>query len=218
MGKFIVIDGGDGSGKATTTQTLKRLLVQNYKVETISFPRYNDTIAGNGIGLFLSGKTPKLSIKSIATLYALDRMESLEYLSELIKNNDYVIADRYVSSNMAYQGSKVPLSERDDLIEWIRHLEFDVFGLPIPDYSFFLNTSVELSDQLIAKKETRTYTKETYDIHEADKNLQENARYIYKMIADQNIGSPWSTINIVDNKNNLKIPQNIAQEILKIII
>lgn len=47
-----------------------------------------------------------------------------------MENHEVVIIDRYVPSNIAHQGAKLPLDDRDDIIRWIEQVEYDIYALP----------------------------------------------------------------------------------------
>lgn len=110
-GKFIVIDGTDGSGKATQTkQLVRRLRKQGKKVKTIDFPRYYNNFFGKLIGEGLTGtygNWAKLDPHIASTFYAADRFESSKQVRKWLEAGVIVIADRYASSNQIHQGGKI---------------------------------------------------------------------------------------------------------------
>lgn len=149
MGKIIVIEGTDCSGKETQSKLLKSYLEQNgIKVATFSYPQYN-TPTGKIIGGPLLGKPSicpswfdnYVDVDSkVASLYfAADRRASLPVLKELINNNEVIIIDRYIYSNMGHQGSKIEDKiERLKMYKFLETLEFDLLELPRPDLVIFL--------------------------------------------------------------------------------
>ena len=149
MGKIIVIEGTDCSGKETQSKLLKEYLENNnVKVSTFSYPQYN-TPTGKIIAGPLLGKPQVCSSwfdnyvqidSKVASLYfAADRRASLPVLKELINNNDVVIIDRYIYSNMGHQGSKIESKEeRLKMYKFLETLEFDLLELPRPDLVIFL--------------------------------------------------------------------------------
>lgn len=149
MGKIIVIEGTDCSGKETQTKLLKEyLLKNNVKVANFCYPQYNTPtgriIAGPLLGKPEYGETwfgdyGSLDGKVVSLYFAADRRESLPVLKELLNNNDVVIIDRYVYSNMGHQGSRLDtFEERKEMYKFLETLEFDLLGLPRPDLVLFL--------------------------------------------------------------------------------
>ena len=149
MGKIIVIEGTDCSGKETQTKLLKEyLLKNNMKVANFCYPQYNTPtgriIAGPLLGKPEYGETwfsdyGSLDGKVVSLYFAADRRESLPVLNELLNNNDVVIIDRYVYSNMGHQGSRLDtFEERKEMYKFLETLEFDLLGLPRPDLVLFL--------------------------------------------------------------------------------
>ncbi len=149
----IAIEGSDGAGKATQTEMLVQHLEQRgFKVGRVSFPRYKETSGGRMLFEFLKSKrateydfantNPKLASR----IYAQDRFESLEYLEKLIAQNDFVIFDRYVESNLLHQGGKLRSDhERLDFAKWLSELEYDELGLPKPQHTVYLDLPYTIS-------------------------------------------------------------------------
>jgi dTMP kinase len=110
MGIIVAIEGADGVGKNTTSRLLCETLQAAGKTATvIGFPRYGETVAGVTIGRYLAGDMPvPVSPHAAATLYALDRFEWRDQILAAVDTHDVLIFDRYVASNMAYQGARVP--------------------------------------------------------------------------------------------------------------
>jgi len=156
-GKFIVIDGTDGSGKATQTKLLvKKLKKEGYKVKTIDFPRYYNNFFGKLIGECLAEKYGDfLSVDPhiASVLYAADRWESSKKIKEWLKEGNIVIADRYASSNQIHQGAKINESKkRSEFLKWLEKMEFKTFGIPKPDLIIYLYVPVEITLKLLKKK------------------------------------------------------------------
>lgn len=156
-GKFIVIDGTDGSGKATQTKLLvKKLRKEGRKVKTIDFPRYYDNFFGKLIGECLSEKYGDfLSIDPhiASVIYAADRWESSETIKKWLAQGNVIIADRYASSNQIHQGAKIHDSKkRVEFLKWLEKMEFKTFGIPKPDLIVYLYIPVEITLKLLKKK------------------------------------------------------------------
>ena len=159
MGKIIVIEGTDCSGKETQSKLLKNHLEQNgIKVATFSYPQYN-TPTGKIIGGPLLGKPSicpswfnnyvEVDSKVASLYFAADRRASLPVLKELISNNEIVIIDRYIYSNMGHQGSKIEdKEERLKMYKFLETLEFDLLELPRPDLVIFLYLPYSYGEEL----------------------------------------------------------------------
>lgn len=112
-----------------------------------------------------------MTAKQASILYALDRFDHSHDLRQDMQNYDFIISNRYVSASMIHQTGKIRSSqERAEFIAWLEDLEYEIFAIPRPDKTIFLNVSPEMSQKLILQKEERAYLKEgkKMDIHEAD--------------------------------------------------
>lgn len=159
-GKFIVIDGIDGSGKATQTKLLtKRLKKAGVKVKTIDFPRYYNNFFGGLIGKYLSGvygDFTQVDPRLASVLYAADRFESKVQVQTWLDQGYYVVADRYVSANQIHQGGKISdAKKRSEFLEWLDQMEHQVFKVPRPDLVIFLDVPYEVSKKWLENKVTQ---------------------------------------------------------------
>jgi dTMP kinase len=180
MNDFVVFEGLDGCGKSTQIQLLGAYLKrQGLSYEHIHFPRVSESIFGRLIAAFLRGEFGDLSeVPPIlaALLYAGDRAAANELVRQWRRRGTYVIADRYVYSNMAFQGAKIgdPV-EKEKLRRWIEELEFGYFGLEKPSLSLYLHVPFEfIAEQLQRKRvgHDRHYLQGKEDIHESSLFLQ----------------------------------------------
>ena len=142
-GKLIVIDGGDGAGKATQVSLLvKRLRSDGYAAETLDFPQYTQNTFGQLIRECLDGKRGDFMAvdpRIASTLYAADRFESKPRLEAWLAEGKVVVLDRYVSSNMMHQGAKIDdPAALEEFLDWLDHMEHGIFGLPRPDLIVYL--------------------------------------------------------------------------------
>ncbi len=152
--KLIVIDGGANVGKATQADMLMhRLTNEGYLVGKIDFPRYNQNAIGHLIRQCLddsSNPFATIDPKIVAMVYAVDRFESKQQIDEWIAEGRVIIFDRYVSSNKLHQGSKIEGGDaREEFFQWVEHLEHDIFGLPRPDMTIYLDIPPEDSQKLL---------------------------------------------------------------------
>ena len=210
---LLAIEGIDGAGKGTLCQAL---LIQAKKrgirSASLSFPRYGETQFSDLVARYLRGEMGiknQVPARYAALLYGGDRFESRDELLALIADNDLVILDRYIYSNVAYNVAKLPPAEQAELIAWIEELEFGMFELPRPDLTLLLATSTELADRLVGKKDKRSYTEQTRDIHEADRDYLSRVSEVYGKLAETG-GDGWLTINPLDDLGVLRRPEDIA--------
>lgn len=169
--RLIVIDGLDGSGKATQTKLLaERLIKQGYKARTISFPDY-DSDSSALVKMYLGGQLGSspddVNAYAASSFYAVDRVAS--YINSWRKDlaeYDFIIADRYTTSNIIHQMAKVPENERKSYTEWLFDFEYNRLELPAPDLVIFLDVSPSISQRLIFDRYGGDESKK--DIHESD--------------------------------------------------
>ena len=120
---IIAIEGIDGAGKRTQTHLLKQQMeTHGIKAGVVSFPRYGETFMAGTIADYLNGRFGEIDALPAhfpALLYAVDRFESRELIGQLLQENDVLLADRYVASNLAYQAAKLPSSAQEAFIAWL---------------------------------------------------------------------------------------------------
>jgi len=214
-GKFIVIEGIDGSGKRTQLDLLARALSQRgHDLSQVSFPNYNGFF-GKLIARFLNGEFGPLDSvdpHSAALLYAGDRLESKPALESALAAGKVLLSDRYIASNLAHQGSRVPPAKRDDFLAWLRRFEYEINGLPMEDLVIYLRVPVVHAHRLVASKNARDYTDKKHDIQEADLAHLEAASRVYDELSRQ---PHWLRIECFDTAQNaLRSPESIHSEIL----
>lgn len=175
-GKLIVLDGTDGSGKATQLKLLRtKLTKEGYKVKVLDFPEYYNNFFGAFIGHCLSEQYynwihvhPKIA--SIA--YAADRWESSQKIRDWLKKGYIVLANRYVSANQIHQGGKIASTKkRIGFLKWLDEMEYEVFKIPKPNAVFYLHVPMINIIKLIkerSKKTSRAYIGKRKDIVEGD--------------------------------------------------
>lgn len=159
-----MIDGADGAGKATQTKLLvDRLRSEGRTVETLSFPGYETNTFGRLIRECLLGERgnfkkggkvgdfASLDPRIASTLYAADRFESRPQLVSWLEGGATVILDRYVSSNMLHQGSKIHNDEAalTEFLSWNDHVEHTIFGMPRPDAILYLDVPFEVRKNMM---------------------------------------------------------------------
>ena len=179
MGKLIVIEGTDGSGKSTQfrllTQHLER---ENIRFQKLVFPQYSEPSSAL-IRMYLGGEfgtNPNdVNAYAASAFYAVDRYASFKKVwGDWYAQGGLVVSDRYTTSNAVHQGGKVPEAEREAFFRWLYDLEYEKMGLPRPDLVLCLDMPIELSEQLMRKREQDTHTHA--DIHEQNRSYLRQCR------------------------------------------
>lgn len=217
-GKLIVIDGTDGSGKATQTGLLiKHLKKDGRKVKVVDFPEYYSNFFGAFIGHCLSEQYynfVKIHPKIASVLYAADRFESKEKLEKWLADGYIVIANRYATANQIHQGGKIAnTKKREAFIKWLAEMEYKVFKIPKPDAIFYLDVPIPIVMKLIKernKNSQRSYLGKKKDVVEKDKNHMENSRKSALWLAKTQKG--WIKIDCIE-KSVMDTRENIHKEI-----
>ena len=214
-GKFIVLEGIDGSGKRTQLDMLVRAFTdRKIALSQISFPRY-DGFFGKLAGQFLNGDFGPLDAVDphfSALLYAGDRFEAKPKIEADLAAGHTVIADRYVGSNLAHQGARVPREKRSEYLKWLKQLEYEIYSLPAEDLVIYLRVPVAEAHRLVGQKGARDYTKLQRDILESNLNHLDAAADVYDQLATQ---PNWLTIECFDKISAaLRAPEAIHAEIL----
>ena len=204
-GKLIVIDGTDGSGKATQTGFLiKHLKRDGHKVKVIDFPEYYSNFFGKFIGHCLSEQYynfVKIHPKIASVLYAADRLESKNKIEKWLKEGYIVVANRYASANQIHQGGKIKnTKKRASFLKWLAEMEYEVFKIPQPDAVFYLSVPIPVVLKLIRDRDNgyaRAYLRKKNDVHEKDINFLQNSRKSALWLSKTQKG--WIKIECVKN-------------------
>lgn len=208
-GTFIVVEGTDGSGKSTQFELLKeRLTREGYEVATFKFPRYDDP-SSHFVREYLNGKygsADEVGPYTGSLFYALDRYAATPGLREALQQGKVVLADRFVGSNMAHQGTKFRhAEERRGYFIWLDNLEFEMLRIPRPSLSVVLRVPAETAQTLIDQHGARTYTDKKRDIHEADLSHLQRAVEVYDDMC-QLFPKDFTRIDCVRGEQLLDIP------------
>lgn len=217
-GKIIVIEGTDCSGKETQSKLIeKRLNESGKKCIRFDFPMY-DTPTGKIIGEEYLGRNaskkgifPEGAVNVdphvVCLYYAADRKYNLPKIEEYLEKDYYVILDRYTTSNLAHQGSKIKdKDDRFDMYQWIDKLEYWLLKLPKPDKTIFLNVPYEYT------KELRKNRKIVDELESSEEHLK-NAEQAYIELSEL---YNWDRIECIKN-NKLRSVEDINEEIYQII-
>jgi dTMP kinase len=224
--KLIVIEGLDGSGKSTQAEMLRKYIeIIGNPVHQLHFPRADGPFYGEMINRFLRGELGSISQVDpylVALLYAGDRAGAVNILKEWEEEDAYVILDRYVYSNIAFQCAKLSAwNEREKLANWILDLEFQYHAIPQPVVNLFLDVPFEFTKQKLQEKRAgsnRDYLNGAEDIHEKDLEFQQQVREVYLWLAQhQNAnlkvikcasdeGKMYSKLRVFDQISSLLFP------------
>ncbi len=217
MGKLIVIEGLDGSGKSTQLELLPKLLNERgIESQTVSFPDYESDSSAL-VKMYLAGQFGKnpsdVNAYASSLFYAVDRYASFKAKwGEYYNAGGTVIAGRYTTSNAIHQTSKLPESDWADFLDWLYELEYSKVGIPKPDKVIFLDMPVEVSQKLLSGRYKGDEAKK--DIHESNVEYLNNCRKAARFTADY---SGWTTVPCAKDGNPRSI-EDIAQDILKIVL
>lgn len=187
-GKFIVIDGTDGSGKTTQLGLLKEALERaGHAVAVADFPQYNTKSAGP-IEEYLSGKygsSEEVDSYKASIIYAVDRYDASFQIRKWLAAGYIVLANRYTSANMGHQGGKIknPL-ERKVFFNWLYDLEYKIFEIPRPDLTIILHVEAAIAQRLAHGRARQDWNGKTTDIHENNLEHLQHAEAIYLEIAE----------------------------------
>lgn len=216
MGRFITIEGGDGSGKGTQAKLLiKRLRNDGKHVLELDFPQY-DQPSSLYATRYLNGAyggVDDVPADLASLAYAVDRFSTKARVDEFLQQPDaIVIANRYVASNMAHQGTKISDSgARKQFYDEIMRLEYEILGIAKPDLNIVLLVPADISQANVDKKAARSYTNATRDIHESDVNHLERAKRNYEEICDL-YPEQYIAVNCMD-KSSMRSIEAIHSEI-----
>jgi dTMP kinase len=213
-GAFIVIEGIDGSGKRTQLELLARAFDNKpLPYARVSFPNY-EGFFGKLVARFLNGDFGPLEAVDphfSALLYAGDRYESKPAMEAALAAGKNLLSDRYIGSNLAHQGARLAPEKRAEFLEWLRNLEYKIYGLPAEDTVIYLHVPVEEADRLIGKRAKRHYTDLRRDLQEADRRHLEAAAEVYEELARQ---PNWVRIDCADATGALRAPAVIHAEVV----
>ena len=218
MGKLIVIEGLDGSGKSTQLELLPAALEKKgINCRTVSFPDYESDSSAL-IKMYLNGqfgdKPTDVNAYAASAFYAVDRFASYKTnWGDFYNNGGTVIAGRYVTSNAVHQTSKLDKSQWKDFLDWLYDFEYNTISIPAPNKVIFLDMPTEVSQKLLRNRYEGDDSKK--DIHEKDKAYLDRCREAALFTAQY---SGWSIINCGENgqpRSVRDIAEDILNEVLK---
>ena len=216
MGKLIIFEGLDGSGKGTQTKlTADHLRQRGADLRQITFPNYESNSSAL-VKMYLAGEFGEhpddVNAYAASSFYAVDRFASYKTdWGEFYREGGLVLSDRYTTSNAVHQASKEPPERRAEFLRWLYDLEYDRLGLPRPDLVLYLDAPVEFTAQLMRHREAETNTHA--DIHEQDLAYLRTCREMGRYAADY---YGWKRIRCVEN-GALRSIEAIHEEIYALV-
>lgn len=217
---FLVVEGVDGSGKSTQIKLLRNHLeATGVPYKYLHFPRTETGIYGDLIARFLRGdlgSIERVDPYLVALIYAGDRLDAAPMINEWLKEGFFVLLDRYVYSNVAFQCAKLnDESKQNELRNWILDLEYAYNRIPKPDLNILLDVPFSFTEKKLTQSrngDDRDYLKGTRDIHEEDLNFQRRVRNMYIWQAET-----CADLKIIDCNNSegkMRSPVEIFGEII----
>lgn len=218
---FVIESGTDGSGKATQSKLLyDRLVEDGYRVMKVSYPNY-ESPSSSLVKMYLNGefgkKADDIDAYIASTFYAADRYASYKVdWEDFYNSGGIIIADRYTTSNMVHQASKMDdVKDREKFLSWLYDYEYGLYKLPVPSEVFFLDVSVEVSENLIKDRLNKYTNEKKKDIHESDREYllrtYENSKYVAKKydwnIIDCIVDGSLRSVDSIHNEIYEKVKQ-----------
>ena len=216
MGKLIVIEGTDGSGKSTQFALLtSRLEQEQIAFQKLVFPRYSEPSSAL-IRMYLGGQfgTSPSSVNAYAasTFYAVDRYASYKMdWGQWYESGGLVVSDRYTTSNAVHQASKEPEERREEFLAWLYDLEYGKLGLPKPDLILYLDVPTDFTETMMRRREQDTHTHA--DIHEQDLSYLAACRQCGRTAAEF---YGWKVIQCV-REGKMRTIEDIHEEIYRLV-
>ena len=214
MGKLIVIEGTDGSGKSTQFRLLtERLEQEGHKFQKLVFPQYAEPSSAL-IRMYLGGEfgsSPSdVNAYAASAFYAVDRYASYKKVwGDGYENGGLIVSDRYTTSNAVHQASKEPAETQQAFLKWLYDFEYDKLGLPRPDLTLYLDVPTDFTEQMMRRREQDTNTQA--DIHEQDMQYLATCRRTGKAAAEY---YGWTVIQCV-REGKMRSIEDIHQEICR---
>ena len=187
MGKLIVIEGTDGSGKSTQFRLLtERVAAEGHTFQKLVFPQYAEDSSAL-IRMYLRGefgsKPSDVSAYAATAFFAVDRYASYKKVwGQWYEDGGLILSDRYTTSNAVHQASKEPEEKQAEYLKWLYEFEYEKLGLPCPDLVIYLDVPTDFTEKMMRGREAATNT--TADIHEQDMEYLATCRRTGRAAAD----------------------------------
>ena len=226
MGKIVVLEGTDFSGKTTQyDKLLEHLKSDNIDFGTDSFPNY-DSESCNLVKAYLHGDfgedATKIDPKIASSFYTLDRCGSYHSREwgRIYRKGGNIVFARYITSNILHQASKYKtLKEKKEFIDWLYEYEVGLFKLPKEDCTILLDMppeiAVKLKKKRLEEQHGLTSNGSEKDIHEDNMEYLKNS---YNTAIEVSEYLNWRVVHCVDEKGNLRTIDDIHNEIYNIVL
>ncbi len=217
MGKLIVIEGLDGSGKSTQLDLLEKNLKEKGIVcKAVSFPNY-DSPSSTLVKMYLGGefgsKPNDVNAFAASVFYTVDRYASFKSdWGSYYNEGGTIVAGRYTTSNAVHQCSKLPENEWRNFLDWLYDFEYSKIAIPKPDKVIFLDMPIEVSQKLLTGRYRGDESKK--DIHESDTEYLAKCRKAAVFTAEY---SNWEIIPCSENGEPRTI-EAIAEDVLNSVL
>lgn len=214
MGKLIVLEGTDGSGKSTQFQRLSARLEQDGReFRKLVFPQYSEPSSAL-IRMYLGGefgaKPSDVNAYAASAFYSVDRFASYRKVwGQWYEQGGLVVSDRYTTSNAVHQTSKEPPEKQAQFLEWLYDFEYNKLGLPRPDLVIYLDVPTDFTEKMMRSREASTHTQA--DIHEQDMEYLATCRRTGKAAAEY---YGWTVIQCVRD-GKMRSIEEIHEEIYR---
>lgn len=216
MGKLIVIEGTDGSGKSTQFRLLtQRMSQENIEFQKLVFPQYSEESSAL-IRMYLGGEFGRapsdVNAYAASAFYAVDRYASYKKVwGDYYKKGGLILSDRYTTSNAVHQASKEPEDRQESFLKWLYEFEYDKLGLPSPDLTIYLDVPTDFTEKLMRSREAATNTHA--DIHERDMQYLATCRRMGRKAAAY---YNWTVVECVRD-GKMRTIEDIHQEIYRLV-
>lgn len=216
MGKLIVIEGTDGSGKTTQFHILtERLRAEQVQFHELVFPRYSEPSSAL-IRMYLGGefgsRPTDVNAYAASAFYAVDRYASFKQdWGEVYHKGGLIVSDRYTTSNAVHQASKESPEKQGDFLKWLYDFEYDKLGLPRPDLTIYLDVPTDFTERMLRSREQDTHTHA--DIHEQDVSYLTTCRETGRKAAKF---YGWTVVDCVKD-GKMRSVEDIHQEIYRLV-
>ena len=216
MGKLIVIEGTDGSGKSTQFKKLtERVTAEGIEFQKLVFPQYAEPSSAL-IRMYLGGEfgsdPSDVNAYAASAFYAVDRYASFKKVwGQWYDNGGLILSDRYTTSNAVHQTSKEPEEKQLAFLKWLYEFEYDQLGMPCPDLVIYLDVPTAFTEQMMRSREQQTNTKA--DIHEQNMDYLATCREMGRKAAGY---YGWHIVNCVKD-GQMRSIEDIHEEIYALV-
>ena len=214
LGKLIVIEGIDGSGKSTQFELLcEKLSEQSREFRCLSFPRYDEP-SSMLIRMYLNGdfgeNPDDVNAYAASSFFAADRYASfVQDWGEYYKSGGLILTDRYTTSNALHQGAKMEYGQRRQFFKWLYEYEYELIALPKPDMVFYMNIDVSTAAERMSERRAKDGS--LADIHEQDLSYLESCAQSGLQAASQ---FGWYVVDCI-NEDGVRSSGDIHEEVFK---